>query len=123
MGEAPERSACGCGQQAERVIGAGVHSIVRGAKKLLVDSFSMPPGWQNGNTDCEAYEKKVFETVRAKKRKGREERKQGIANGCQFIGHVPQALVNMRARQFGGDHFSFDIEKKLRDEGLHVDQS
>lgn len=122
MGKAPSEEPCSCGASAQHRIGAGVGATIRGFKPYFVDGLSLPPGWNRGNTDSQAYDARVDATVRAKKKQGLADKKAGIKGGMQFIGHVPLAIANMRRRQHGNDYWNHDIESKLRDEGLHVDQ-
>lgn len=125
MKDAPSPVACECGSQMRQQFNADVECCVKGGERPYhVDATSVPVGWEHGNTDAEAQQrryKKIVETERALAKKNE---RRAARSGIRKIASVPREFQRMRTKQYGKEYLDpsrqtvSELKEKLKSDGL-----
>lgn len=118
---------CSCGKVACRTYEDCPEVLVKGnQRRIKLDATDVPIGWERGNRDPEAQERRYARHINAKKKLAIANDKAAIKGGIRQIASVPRELDRLRRKQFGKDYWDTtnkdDIKAKLKsDEMLFKD--
>lgn len=121
MSQKPDTLACRvCGGEAVSVITELADPIVKNvAWTIPHDKRAMPVGWQHGNTDHEAQERRYAREQNDLQRRSHElKRTGGHREDMRLAGKVPRELFLARQKQFGKDYWQNEGKAALKREGL-----
>lgn len=120
MADKPDHVACAtCGGRAESIFNAEIQVIVRGGERpFKLDATCLPIGWDKGNTDAEAQERRYAKIINTERKRAVENDKNAIRGGIRKIATVPRELHRMRTQQYGKDYYQSDTKAKLKADGL-----
>lgn len=129
-GFGPDAIDCTCGESVpwtrvtwgedQADAGSGIQIIVQGkCWDIPHDKRTMPVGWQHGNTDHEAQERRYAKNQQALAKRAHElKRSGGHREDMRLAGQVPRELFLARQRQYGRDYWQNEGKAALRREGL-----
>jgi len=116
---------CECGGIAERVFLTAPVVLVKGNQPdFKLDWTDMPIGWEHGNTDCVAQERRYAKIINETKKLAIENDREAIKGGIRHIARIPKELDRARSKQFGNDYFEpsmqskDDLKAKLKADGM-----
>lgn len=119
MAEKPDTVACSCGGSCSSVISDRIEVLICGnEKKYALDALSVPVGWERGNTDAEAQERRYAKIINESRKQAKAVEKQAAKRGMRLIARQPREHYRMRTKQFGKDYYQSDVKRKLKEDGL-----
>lgn len=120
----PASVTCDCGSPAQRRFTVP-NAVVRGAARpIKLDGTCVPVGWQYGNRDPEAQERRYAEIIRKERQAAIANDKRAIKQGLRKIATVPRELYRLRSNQYGKDYLdpscqdTASIKQKLREDDM-----
>lgn len=119
MAEKPDVLSCDCGGVSTSLISRSIEVLVTGnTRPFKLDATCVPVGWEHGNTDVAAQERRYSKMIAETKKAAIANDKQAIKGGVRCIGRVPRELDRMRRNQYGKDYWQQDTKKRLAEDGL-----
>lgn len=113
MASKPEVVPCECGGECRSLITGGSTVLVKGvAWEIPFDKRCMPIGWQHGNTDAAAQERRYGRMID-------EQRKVKQTGDFRMKARIPRELYNARVRQTGNkNYWTEEGDTALKRDGL-----